>query len=199
MIDPLLKKNTKLLDKVSDPISYAKELLNVTAEIDDEQISIFTNFLNKMINKNSFLFIGGNGGSNSIANHASCDLAKGGSNLNCPIRAVSLGQNLSLSSAISNDYGFEFMLSKEIELLARENDSVILFSSSGKSLNIINAIKSCERLGISCLLVHGFRKQKQTITKKLHIPSSSYFIIEDISMNLVHQYIAQKQKEYNKC
>ena len=90
------------------------------------------------VNKNNGkIFIFGNGGSLSIADHFAVDMTK-----NASVSTLSLG-NSSMITCLSNDYGYDKWISKSIEYYVNDNDLVILISSSGSSLNIINAANIC--------------------------------------------------------
>ena len=78
----------------------------------------------------------GNGGSAAIASHASVDLTK-----NANIRAVNFNE-ADLITCFSNDYGYEKWIEKAIDFYADDKDVLILISSSGKSVNMINACKA---------------------------------------------------------
>jgi len=56
--------------------------------------------------------------------------------------SISLSSNQSNLTAIANDFGFEHIFSRQIEALGRKGDLLIAISTSGNSMNIVNAIKS---------------------------------------------------------
>ena len=85
---------------------------------------------------NGKIMIFGNGGSAAIASHVSVDLTK-----NANIRSVNFNE-ADLITCFSNDYGYERWVEKAIDFYADDKDVLILISSSGKSLNMINACKA---------------------------------------------------------
>lgn len=77
----------------------------------------------------------GNGGSASQADHLACDLLK-----NAYIPAISLCNNSAILSAISNDYGYENVFKRQLEVLFnQEKDLLIILSTRGNSANLIEA------------------------------------------------------------
>ena len=58
-----------------------------------------------------------------------------------PYASVSLSSNLSTITAIANDFGFDNIFSRQIEAIGKKNDVLIAISTSGKSKNILKAIK----------------------------------------------------------
>ena len=82
------------------------------------------------------VFIIGNGGSCAIAEHISTDLNK-----RCKVNAYTLSNN-SLTTCLSNDYGYHCAFREWLKLNhVDESDFLVAISSSGKSLNILNAIQ----------------------------------------------------------
>ena len=75
----------------------------------------------------------GNGASASIANHATLDFTK-----QAKIKSVNFNES-ALITSFSNDFGYENWVQKAVEFYGQPGDTLILISSSGKSLNIVNA------------------------------------------------------------
>ena len=92
----------------------------------------------KIVNKKKGkIFIVGNGGSISTANHISVDLTK-----NAKIKTIQ-PFNSNLITCFSNDYGYENWISKTIEYFLNSKDLVIFLSVSGNSKNLLYAAKKC--------------------------------------------------------
>lgn len=94
------------------------------------------NDLIKAIKNAHMVYIIGNGGSASTANHFANDLVK-----MCGIKAISLCANEAIVMAYANDDGYENIFVKQLEVFFDRNDLLITISGSGKSKNIIKAIK----------------------------------------------------------
>ena len=88
-----------------------------------------------VIRNSRFVFVCGNGGSAATAEHFTNDLFSKG------IRAICLNSNTSIMTMIANDYGYDYVFSKQLEVLADVRDLLIVFSVSGKSPNILEALK----------------------------------------------------------
>jgi len=78
------------------------------------------------------IFFIGNGGSAGIASHLATDFSKNGS-----MRASALNDG-SVLTCLGNDFGYEFVFSKQLEWHARPGDVIVAISSSGRSKNILN-------------------------------------------------------------
>ena len=72
----------------------------------------------------SNIFFIGNGGSASTASHFANDLAIGTNQYKKPFRALSLTDNLSVITAIANDYGYEEVFTRQLMVLANKDDVV---------------------------------------------------------------------------
>ncbi len=99
----------------------------------------------------------GNGGSAAIASHQAVDLWKNGG-----IKAFAFN-DASLLTCIGNDYGYDQVFAKPIEMFAKPGDLLIAVSSSGKSQNIVKAVESAKKVGCQVITV------THDILKKLHL------------------------------
>jgi len=97
----------------------------------------------KEIKSANFVFICGNGGSASTANHFANDLVK-----MCGIKAISLCANVAVLSAYANDHGYDFVFADQLNVLATRNDLLITMSGSGTSANIVLAQDTARELKI---------------------------------------------------
>src|SRR5438128_6051473 len=87
------------------------------------------------------IFIMGNGGSAATASHFALDLAKNTIMPGAPrLKAISLTDHVPLITAWSNDTAYEHIFSEQLANLIEPGDVVIGISTSGNSLNVINAM-----------------------------------------------------------
>lgn len=98
------------------------------------------NELIKLIKQARFIWIAGNGGSAATAEHFATDLVKKG------YPAIALSSNTSVITMIANDYGYDQIFSKQLEVYATEEDLLITISCSGTSKNIIKAIQFIQNI-----------------------------------------------------
>jgi D-sedoheptulose 7-phosphate isomerase len=76
-----------------------------------------------------------------------------------PLPAIALTTDTSILTSISNDFGFVDSFSKQIKALGREGDVAICFSTSGKSPNVIKAVKVAKEMGLKTVsLTGGWRR-----------------------------------------
>ena len=92
----------------------------------------------------------GNGGSASTASHITNDFIGHMKNWNRNgYPAISLAADISVLTAITNDCGYDYVFSRQIEVLGNKGDILWCFSTSGNSKNIIKAIEVCKHAGIT--------------------------------------------------
>ena len=135
------------------------------------------------------IFIFGNGGSASTAEHASVDLSKGISEFTGKkFVAVCLNSNVSQNSAWSNDSDFELTFAKMLSLELTPPDIVMGISASGNSPNIVNGLELAMSLGnFTCSLTGfdgGAARSKSALN--INVGSSDMQIIENIHLVIVH-------------
>lgn len=101
------------------------------------------------------ILICGNGGSAADAQHFAAELSGRYKSERAGLAGIALSTDTSALTAIGNDYGFEFVFSRQLEALGRESDLLVAISTSGNSSNIIKAIQSARNLGINVLGLSG--------------------------------------------
>ena len=128
------------------------------------------------VNKNrKKVIFAGNGGSAALASHCSVDLTKAAG-----IRAINFNE-ANLITCFANDYGYDNWVSNALEFYGEEGDCVVLVSSSGNSMNMVQAAKSAKKLGMRVITFTGFEqsnKLKQLGEINLWVDSKAYNIVE---------------------
>lgn len=101
------------------------------------------------------VFWAGNGGSMADAIHMSAELVGRFKRERQALASIALGANASTLTAVSNDYGYEKALARELEGLSKTGDVLIAISTSGKSKNIIAAAKAAKARGVQVIALTG--------------------------------------------
>ena len=110
----------------------------------DSVITISQVFI-EVINKGGKLIFAGNGGSAADSQHIAAEFMGRLNFDRDPLPAIALTANTSNLTCIANDYGYEHIFSRQARALANENDSLIVYSTSGKSPNILNLVKEARK------------------------------------------------------
>ena len=101
------------------------------------------------------LFVCGNGGSFSQAQHFAGELVGRFKKERKGLAAYALGSNAAVLTALANDYDFESALARELEALGRTGDVLVALSTSGQSKNILAAVRKAKELGIKTIGFSG--------------------------------------------
>jgi D-sedoheptulose 7-phosphate isomerase/D-glycero-D-manno-heptose 1,7-bisphosphate phosphatase len=139
------------------------------------------------------IFVCGNGGSASIAEHFSCDHSKGVRMDAKSLRpnVVSLASNMATITAIGNDLGYDKIFSKQLEFSnASQDDILIVVSSSGNSPNIIRALEQAHECDLFTIALVGFDggKAGQMANVTVHVNSDNYGVVEDCHQIIMHSW-----------
>ena len=123
-------------NSIKDHIELTQKLLIQK----NEYQKILDSFI-KTIKNNGTIYWIGNGGSAADCEHFATELMVKFKKVRRPIKSISLTTNTSLLTAHSNDFDYKTVFSRQLQALAKKNDLVVIFSTSGNSMNIIEALK----------------------------------------------------------
>lgn len=97
----------------------------------------------------------GNGGSAADATHLAAELVGRFLGEREALPAVSLSDNASAVTAIANDYGFERVFARQVEALGRPGDVALAISTSGRSPNVLAAVRAARDAGLRTIALTG--------------------------------------------
>ncbi len=112
-----------------------------------------------LLNGNKLIFAG-NGGSAADSKHISAELIGRFEKKRSSLAAISLATNISTLTAISNDYGFDDIFSRQISSIALKGDIFFAISTSGNSQNILNSVEVAKKRKIITIGLTGLNKGK---------------------------------------
>lgn len=168
---------------------YFEELKKILEEISLEKVEKVVEIIYGAYREGKQVFIMGNGGSAATASHFACDLSKGtiveGKER---FKVISLNDNMSLITALSNDFGYERVFIEQLMNLISEKDVVIGISASGNSENILQAVDYARGKRAITLGFIGFGggKLKEMVDEHITVTSISYEQVENIHLILSH-------------
>lgn len=184
------------LDRIftSDPVSFADAYLGYLTEvlksIDRKEIGKFAETLLDARERGASVFFIGNGGSAATASHFANDIAVGTNSYSKPFRAISLTDNQAIITAIGNDFGFDEIFSRQLQLLGKQGDVVVAISASGNSKNLLKAFEYAKENGIKTVAITAFTggAMKEMADEGIHVPTGpkEYGPAEDAHMILDH-------------
>lgn len=136
-----------------------------------------------LLKKSTRIFFIGNGGSNAICSHMMEDFAK------IAKKPTFSFSDAALITCFSNDYGYENAMLEWLKIHFTASDTLVAISSSGNSMNILNATSFAKNEGGTILTLSGFNsenKLKKMGDINFHIPVSNYGVVECLHQVILH-------------
>ena len=132
------------------------------------------------------VYFAGNGGSAAIASHMTSDFKKNG---NMKTGAL---LDASVLTCFGNDFGYEYIYSKQLEQIGNEGDLLVAISSSGNSMTIVNAIAEARNKGMKVVTLSGFRADNRIKSMgdiNVHVELEHYGIVESVHVTILQQIV----------
>lgn len=184
--NPLHEREALSIDRAFDSaihtLQKSKRLLS--AAIQDAAALVV-----KCFHSGHKVLICGNGGSASESQHFSAELVgrfEMASRKALP--ALALTSDTSIITAWANDVGYEHIFSRQVEAYGEEGDVLFCFSTSGQSLNLVNAMKAALEKGMKCIALTGKTGGELTSYASLGmvVPSMNTQRIQELHLFVLH-------------
>lgn len=181
-----IKMQKEIRNQIKDSIALKTKLLDQQAllsGIEEATKAIIEAFRNK-----HKILLAGNGGSAADAQHMAAELVNR-FNFDRPgLPAIALTTDTSILTAVGNDHGFSNLFARQINALGNEGDVFIGISTSGTSLNIIEALKECSEKKMFTIGLTGSSggKLKDMCDICLCVPSEETPRIQEVHILIGH-------------
>jgi D-sedoheptulose 7-phosphate isomerase len=133
----------------------ARSLQSVCTTSYPAQISRAVDLLVERFSAGNKVLVCGNGGSAADAMHICGELVGRFFKERRALPAIALNADAAVLTAWSNDYGYEFVFSRQVEALAKRGDVVWGISTSGNSKNVVGALRTARERGASTIAMTG--------------------------------------------
>ena len=178
----------KLAEEYYKNISSLISSIRVTNKDGDEiefshGIEVVSKLIISQVESDRKIMFIGNGASASISSHMATDFLRNGG-----VQALVFNDS-ALLTCISNDYGYEHVFEKPIEIFAQKEDIIFAISSSGESKNIIRGVNAARLNGCSVITLSGFKEDNRLCTIgdiNFYVPSEKYGLVEVIHHSICH-------------
>jgi D-sedoheptulose 7-phosphate isomerase len=191
-----------LYDRRTDPDSLLAEVGRSTAEKADEIVRLRREIAERSSDRlvdcaeamaarfasGGRLFAFGNGGSSTDAHEVATTFS-------CPTRgrslpALCLTDDVAVVTALSNDVGFEVVFARQLAALGRQGDIAVALSTSGGSVNVVEAVREAVGGGMLTIALAGYdggRLAAPGLVDHLFvIPSASVHRIQEAQTTVYH-------------
>jgi D-sedoheptulose 7-phosphate isomerase len=183
--------------------SYFEKVVRTIEKMPVTTIDQIVGALLQAYESSRMIYLFGNGGSAALASHFACDLGKGATN-GSPKRfqVLAFTDNVPLMTAWANDARYEDIFAEQLVNFVRPNDIAFAISGSGKSPNVLNALKIARHAGAFTIGLTGFQggDMKDLCDLCVIIPSDNMQVIEDLHLSVTHAvFTALKAKISQSC
>jgi D-sedoheptulose 7-phosphate isomerase len=136
---------------------------------------------------NGKVVIFGNGGSAADAQHIAAEFVSGCFSGGVSLPAIALTTNTSCLTAIANDYGYDDVFARQVQSLVKKGDVVIGISTSGKSINVLKAMKQANNIGaVTVFLTGKVSNMNLEASQLIAVPSNDTRLIQEIHITIGH-------------
>jgi len=134
------------------------------------------------------ILMAGNGGSAADAQHLACEFVSRFALDRRGLAAIALSTDTSVLTAVGNDYGFERLFARQIEALGNPGDVFWGISTSGKSPNVLQALRQARAQDLICVGLTGSASgpMHELCDHLLSVPSPSTPKIQEGHITLGH-------------
>jgi len=136
------------------------------------------------------ILVCGNGGSAADAQHFVAELVNRFEINRRALAAISLTNDASVMTSIANDFDFNAVFSRQVEALGREHDVLLAISTSGDSLNVLQAIDEAQKKKISIITLTGrdggSMGQHDGVDVQVNIEHSSTARVQEMHITCLH-------------
>jgi len=148
--------------------------------------------IEKSLRAGGKLMIAGNGGSAADAQHLAAEFLSRFLSERRPLPAIALTTDTSVLTAIGNDYGYEHVFERQIRGLGRAGDVFFAISTSGRSPNVLRALRAAREAGLITIGFSGTEggEMRGLCQHFLAAPSHETAIIQQIHMVAGHAICA---------
>jgi D-sedoheptulose 7-phosphate isomerase len=172
-------------------IEAAKILVQFSTEENFTKIENAGKILVDAIQQGKKIYACGNGGSMCDAMHFAEELTGRYRGDRKPIPAIAIADQSHIS-CVSNDYGYEYVFSRFLEAFGNEGDVLLAISTSGNSINVLNAIEVAKNKGVKVIGLTGKDggKMKRFCDVEIRAPHAEFADrAQEIHIKVIHSLI----------
>ena len=187
------------LNEARDYLLQSQKVLSAAADSHEflGQVAAISEAIVNCFKSGGKVLLAGNGGSAGDAQHIAGEFL---SRLNFdrnPLAAIALTVDTSVLTAIGNDYGYEQVFERQVHGLGKPGDVFVGISTSGRSPNILRALRKARELGLVTVGFCGARKGEMLdlCDIALRAPSESTPFIQQIHITAAHIICGEVEKQ----
>lgn len=141
----------EIKQEIGESIRMKQELIEACLDTINGACEILIN----AIKEGKRIYLCGNGGSAADSDHIACELVGRLRKRDIGIGAYSLVSNVPVLTALANDYGYENVFARQLDVYGTEGDVLIALSTSGESANVVKAAGVARKKGMKVVVLTG--------------------------------------------
>ena len=129
----------------------------------------------------------GNGGSSAEASHFAEELVGRFRKNRRPLPAISLSSDSGTVTCIANDFGYETLFERQVEAFAQAGDVAVALTTSGKSENVLRALRAARSRGALTIALTGEAGLNGAEADHvIAVPSADTAIVQEVHLIVIH-------------
>ena len=182
-----------MLEKIKNNFDEARKVLDQFTGNPDNWLAFEKagKLMVQAIKDEHLIFSCGNGGSMCDAMHFAEELSGRFRQDRRALPAIAISDP-SHMSCVANDYGFDFVFSRFLEAIAKKDDVLLAISTSGNSVNVINAAKTAKTKGMKIVALTGKNggELASLCDVELRIPNTEFADrVQEMHIKIIHSLI----------
>ena len=175
------------IENISDLIDQSSKIIDDSKKLSKIVLQVIES-ITSSIEKGNKIILFGNGGSAADAQHMAAEFIGRFLNERRSFPAIALTADSSVVTSLGNDYGFEKIFQRQCESLVNNGDIIIAISTSGKSENVLNGIKTAKKKGGIIVGLTGIDggEIKDLVDYLINIPSNHTPRIQEGHRVIIH-------------
>lgn len=164
--------------------SYIRETLNKNGNELDKASELFS----ESLKGGNTIFFCGNGGSASESSHLATELVGRFKENRVSLPSISLNSDTTAITCIANDFGYDEVYARQLQGLSRENDLLVVLSTSGMSKNIVRVLEQAKESKVKsiALLGKGGGSAAEVADICIVVPGSETARIQEVHLLIGH-------------
>ena len=177
------------INTINNRLDETLEVLSKIKQTQTDLINEVAKIITESFKSGNKLLICGNGGSAADAQHIAAEFIGKFYKIDRPaLPAIALNTNTSIITALANDFGYDMTFSRQVEGLGQKGDVFITISTSGNSINALEAAKIARDKGMKVISFtgEGGGKLADVSDITIKIPSKNTPIIQNAHISILH-------------